>query len=304
LSKCLLADDFALNNQNLGQFLDAHSFGKRMINQYLLPMAAAIWSCPTEVMMKFPARSFLQFFDNHGLLNVQDRPQWETISGGSKNYIDAILKQSDFEICLGVDIDQVRSSDKGCALSISGEWQVFDEVVFACHPDQAYAMMSEPLQEFFEPVSHFEYQENIAYLHRDDSLMPKRKLAWSSWNYLREMNQPEKSVAVTYWMNLLQNIDLKTPILVTLNPVQPPNEGLTWQKFVYEHPVFDENALTTVDFINKHQGHKHIWFSGAYLGYGFHEDGLRSGVELARKWGVQLPWEASDYAAELQQKVS
>jgi len=276
---------------SLGEYLEKHGFSERMQQSYLLPMAAAIWSCPVSTMMKFPVGSFLQFFENHGLLNIEDRPQWETVAGGSQHYIDAILEQSNFEIRLNSPVQQVCSHYQGISITLaSGEQLEFDQVVFASHADQAYRMLSPDLQNNFYTLENFEYQENIAYLHSDLALMPKRKLAWAAWNYLRESNQEEDRVAVTYWMNLLQSIESETPLLVTLNPIQQPDESKTFKKIVYEHPVFDSAAMKCQQSLNNLQGKNGVWFCGAYLGYGFHEDGLTSAVELAKRWEIDLPW--------------
>ena len=293
IAKQTLQGSSAVNDEmSLGEFLELHRFSERMINQYLLPMAAAIWSCPVDTMMKFPALSFIQFFENHGLLNVQDRPQWETVSGGAKHYIDEIMRIADFESHCNVQIESVSALGKGVELSFKGgSSQLFDEVVFACHPNQAFELMDDKFKAQYQTMSKFEYQTNIAYLHHDTDLMPKRRLAWSSWNYLRDTSRPESSVAVTYWMNKLQNIAVDKPILVTLNPVEPPKPNKVWSKFVYEHPVFDKNAQEAVAFLKQQQGKQNLWFCGAYLGYGFHEDGLRSSVDLARSWGILLPWQ-------------
>lgn len=284
--------------KSLGEYLSLHGFGKRMQNYYLLPMAAAIWSCPVETMMSFPAGSFLRFFENHGLLNVEDRPQWETVTGGSQTYIDAILELADFEYRLNSPVKKVVKQQRQLKLSFEGGEEVFDHVVFASHGDQSYQMLSNSLQNTFDCLQHFTYQQNIAYLHRDLSLMPKRKLAWASWNYLRSTDQQENAVAVTYWINLLQNLDVATPILVTLNPLKPPAEEKTWQRIVYEHPVFDSAAMQAQLGLKSLQGKENLWFCGAYNGYGFHEDGLQSAVDIARAWQIDLPWESLEVSSE------
>ena len=277
---------------SLGDYLEMHGFDERMQSSYLLPMAAAIWSCPVTTMMKFPVGSFLQFFENHGLLNVEDRPQWETIKGGSQTYIDAMLKEAHFEHWVDSPVQSVEKKEQGVIIELqNGDKQVFDHVIFASHADQSYSMLSPELQNHFSVMKSFQYQENIAYLHTDLKLMPKRKLAWASWNYLRDTQHAENRVAVTYWMNLLQTIDTPTPLLVTLNPLELPDRDKTFQKIVYEHPVFDKPAMDAQQTIKPLQGDHNVWFCGAYLGYGFHEDGLTSAVNLARLWGVNLPWE-------------
>lgn len=291
---------------SLGEYLSLHHFDQHMQHAYLLPMAAAIWSCPVETMMKFPAGSFLQFFENHGLLNVEDRPQWETIKGGAQTYIDAVLERADFEVHTNHPVVSVEETEHGLAVFVEGKEgkapQIFDHVVFASHGDQSYRLLSAPLQAHFNPLKIFQYQENIAYLHSDSALMPKRKLAWASWNYLRDTSQPEERVAVTYWMNLLQSIDAVPPILVTLNPINPPAVDKTYRKISYEHPVFDLPAMQAQQRIQSMQGERNIWFCGAYLGYGFHEDGLSSAVNLANLWGEKLPWEQKPQATNATDK--
>ena len=277
---------------SLGAYLEKYGFNERMQSAYLLPMAAAIWSCPVQTMMKFPVGSFLQFFENHGLLNIEDRPQWETIKGGSQTYIDALLKESQFSYHLNSAVNHVYKQNDQVVVELeNGDSSQFDHVVFASHADQSYAMLSPELQTHFDAMKHFQYQENLAYLHTDLAFMPKRKLAWASWNYLRDTAHAENRVAVTYWMNLLQTIDTPTDLLVTLNPISPPEKDKTIKKIVYEHPVFDQPAMDAQPVIKQMQGDHNIWFCGAYLGYGFHEDGLTSAVNLARLWGVNLPWE-------------
>jgi len=277
---------------SLGDYLDQHGFSQRMRDYYLLPMAAAIWSCPLETMMLFPIGSFLQFFENHGLLNIEDRPQWESVVNGSEQYLKAILAKDAFKIKLASPVERVYKTDFGLAVRTQeGDEAVFDDVVFASHADETYRMLDESLKSDFHILDNFKYQENIAYLHSDLSLMPKRKLAWAAWNYLRDTQSKESPVAVTYWMNLLQNIQVETPLLVTLNPSKPPTESLTHQRIVYEHPVFDAAAMSSQPKLTQLQGKHNIWFCGSYFGYGFHEDGLTSSVNLAKLWNIDLPWE-------------
>lgn len=293
--------DLAAENQtqaSLGEYLRQHKFSQRMRNYYLLPMAAAIWSCPVKTMMAFPAMSFLRFFENHGLLNIEDRPQWETVSGGSQKYIDAILAEANFQVQLESPVLAVKKSEQGLVVKTAHSEEVFEDVVFASHGDQTWQMMSDELRSTFDCMRHFKYQQNIAYLHTDEALMPRRKLAWASWNYLRDSTNEENNVAVTYWMNLLQNFELQTPVLVTLNPRTPPSEEKTLERIVYEHPVFDQAAMDAQQQLKKLQGQEHCWFAGAYTGYGFHEDGLRSAVEVARLWQQRLPWETPQQVTE------
>lgn len=281
----------------LGSYLAKHGFSDRMRDYYLLPMAAAIWSCPLDTMMKFPVGSFLQFFENHGLLNIEDRPQWESVVNGSEQYIQAILALNTFEVRTNSPVKMVQKPDAGVMLTIeNGEQHLFDEVVFASHADETYAMLDESIKADFSILKHFKYQENIAYLHRDLALMPKRRLAWAAWNYLRDSRSAGGAVAVTYWMNLLQNLPVKTPLLVTLNPAKPPAEALTDQRIVYHHPVFDEAAMSMQTLLPSLQGKHNLWFCGSYFGYGFHEDGLTSSVKLAALWNISPPWQSTTNA--------
>ncbi|BBP43177.1 NAD(P)/FAD-dependent oxidoreductase [Thiosulfativibrio zosterae] len=276
----------------LGDYLLMHQFSNHMRDNYLLPMAAAIWSCPTETMLKFPVGSFLRFFENHGLLNVEDRPQWESVKNGSQQYINKLLELNAFAIQLNHQVKKVEKTDLGLSVYFTNDHhETFDHVVFASHADQTYAALDDKIKPDFNLLAHFKYQENIAYLHSDLDLMPKRKLAWAAWNYLRDTKSAQDKVAVTYWMNLLQNFETEVPLLVTLNPNTPPAESLTHERLVYEHPVFDSAAMRAQKQLSAIQGKHNLWFCGSYFGYGFHEDGLTSSVNLARLWDLHLPWE-------------
>lgn len=290
--KAALQDASFTNAESLNDFLDRHRFGEGMRNDYLLPMAAAIWSCPTEIMLKFPARSFLQFFENHGLMNVNERPQWETIRGGSRGYIDAILAENRFTIHTYQAIDQVRRTDNGVYLADVD--QHFDACVFAGHADQTLASLTDADAQEQSILGAFQFQENQAYLHHDISLMPKRRAVWSSWNYLGQKNESSgRAVAVTYWMNHLQQLKTDTPWLVTLNPFAPPKPELTRKKITYHHPVFDDKTAIAQQELRNIQGHRQCYYAGAWTGYGFHEDGLRSAMSAAAAFGITPPWQAN-----------
>jgi predicted NAD/FAD-binding protein len=276
----------------LGDYLTENHFGQTMQHDYLLPMAAAIWSCPTETMLKFPAQSFLQFFANHGLLNVNDRPQWRTVINGARTYLEKIVALNSFavyqhgvtEVALGETAEHsvsLRSSD--------GQTHVFDQVVFACHADEAYALLNDAS---FALLQNFTYQHNQAWLHTDRAQMPKKEMAWASWNYLSGKNyQAKRAVGVTYWMNALQPLNTTENIFVTLNPIVEPRADLVIKTIDYQHPVFDPQAIQAQGQLPGIQGLKSCWFAGAYAGYGFHEDGLASAVGLAKLWQIALPWE-------------
>ncbi|WP_082676408.1 NAD(P)/FAD-dependent oxidoreductase [Thiomicrospira sp. WB1] len=294
--------DLSLNRQQLaqwtlGEYLDHHRFSLKMRNHYLLPMAAAIWSCPTATMLDFPASSFLQFFDNHGLLNINDRPQWQTVCGGSCRYVEKILAKQAFTHRLNTPIARVHpkpESHQVAVTRLSGETEYFDQVVLASHADQSLTMLDPAWRPDFGLLKAFEYQKNQAYLHTDTALMPQRKKTWAAWNYLRQDGAREDRVAVTYWMNRLQGIESQHPLLVTLNPTQAPDPAKVIQTIEYDHPVFSQVAMAAQKRLGEIQGLHGLWFAGAWTGYGFHEDGLRSAVDIATHFGIGLPWEEGE----------
>ena len=277
----------------LGDYLRENAFGQTMQQDYLLPMAAAIWSCPTETMLKFPAQSFLQFFANHGLLNVNDRPQWRTVINGARTYLEKIVALNRFAVHQHAVTDVALADTDGQTVSLrssDGQSHVFDQVVFACHADEAYALLN---NSEFDLLKSFTYQANRAWLHTDRAQMPSKEMAWASWNYLSGKNyQAERAVGVTYWMNALQPLKTAENIFVTLNPIVEPRADLVLKVIDYQHPVFDPQAMHAQAQLPDIQGLKSCWFTGAYTGYGFHEDGLASAVRLAKQWQISLPWEA------------
>lgn len=289
--KAALRDPAFPKDESLGDFLERRRFGVGLRDDYLLPMAAAIWSCPTEVMLEFPALSFLQFFENHGLMNVNDRPQWETIKGGSRSYIDAMLKDVRFNYRLNCPINRVIREPDGIYLPETSER--FDACIFAGHADQTLAALDEADAHEQAVLGAFRFQENQAYLHHDKDLMPRRRAVWSSWNYLGQKGASgHRAVAVTYWMNHLQQLDTPSDWLVTLNPFQPPRAELIRAKITYHHPVFDAKTSRAQQQLPQLQGHRNCYYAGAWTGYGFHEDGLRSAVNIALAFGITPPWQA------------
>ena len=276
----------------LGDFLDALRVGHAMRDHYLLPMAAAIWSCSTAAMLDFPARSLARFFDNHGLLNINDRPQWHTVRGGSRAYIERLT--APFADCIerGDRVVSVQPGRGGVMVRTeSGRRSRFDHVVIAAHADQALEMLSTPSDRQRALLSRFRYQSNRAVLHRDARLMPRRRRVWSSWNYLRDgQHQRADAVSVTYWMNALQPLATRQDYFVSLNPLDEPAERLTDAEFEYMHPVFDAQAVAAQAALREIQGEGNVWLCGSYFGYGFHEDGLSSALEVAARLGVDAPW--------------
>jgi predicted NAD/FAD-binding protein len=288
-----LIDDPALEAQTLGDFLDAHRFGLAMRMRYLLPMAAAIWSCPPQTMLGFPAASFMRFFDNHGLLDVRNRPQWRTVVGGSRSYLARLTAGIESRIRLGRTVRCVRRDERGVTVvDGQGETHRFDQVVLACHADQALRLLEQP--DIWEErlLGAFPYQSNRVLLHSDARLMPRRRRVWSSWNYLSGADvSGERAVSVTYWMNRLQGLPDTRNYFVTLNPLSEPDPASVWGEYHYEHPVFGARAMRVQPLLDRIQGRRRTWFCGAYGGYGFHEDGLRSGLAVGRAFGIAPPWE-------------
>jgi uncharacterized protein len=270
----------------LGEFLAKHRFGTAFRDDYLVPMAAAIWSCPTKTMLTFPMGSFVRFFNNHGLLQITNRPRWFTIDGGSKKYVDKIaetLSSAGGTIRLNASVNAIRRTTNGILLEYNGTTERFDHVVLATHTDQAQQLIQDIRPNEASVLSSIAYQSNAAYLHTDLSLMPKSRNAWAAWNYLSKTRgtDQEQSVSVTYWLNKLQPLPFTTPVFVSLNPISEPDPSKVIQRFNYSHPVFDLRSTKAQQALPTLQGQQNTWFAGAWTGYGFHEDGFRSGKLVA-----------------------
>ncbi len=283
----------------LGEWLTTERYSDGFIHDHLLPMGAAIWSCPVGTMTAFPARSFIKFFDNHGLLDFGARPIWRTVTGGSQRYVAKLAEALDGRIRLSSPVVSIQRDANGVTLATpSGAPERFDAVILACHGDQAHAILSDKTEQEDGILGSFSYQENEAILHGDAALMPKRKAVWAAWNYLAEGAQgPDRKVAVSYWMNKLQNLDNAVPLFVSLNPLHQPREELVYRRFSYAHPVFDTAAISAQRDLPSIQGRGGVWYCGSYCGWGFHEDGLRSGIAVARALGADVPWPSDVPAA-------
>ncbi|MBU6140012.1 MAG: NAD(P)-binding protein [Proteobacteria bacterium] len=287
----ILARDFDVN-YTLKNLLDDLGVKDYFREFYLLPMSGAIWSCPVETMLAYPAQSFVRFFKNHGLLTVANQPQWYTVAGGSKEYVKKIVTKIGAEsISLNDEVISVeRLADKVLLRSKKGE-EFFDAVFFACHGDQVLGALKNPTPQEKAVFSNFKYQPNLAVLHRDSSLMPKSKKAWASWVYAKNSQNKNQQISVTYWMNNLQNIDQKYPLFVTLNPSEKILEEKIFARFNYDHPIFDSEAVKAQEEISALQGVDKIYFCGAYQKYGFHEDGISSALAAINKINVFAPWQ-------------
>lgn len=278
------------DSPTLGEYLTREGYGPGFIEDHLLPMAAAIWSCPVETMLTFPARSFVRFFCNHGLLDFTARPLWHTVTGGSREYVRRISEPFASRIRLSTPVRRIRRDTFGVEVTTDSGSERFDEVVIATHGDTALAMLEDPDPRERAILGCFSYQKNTAILHRDPSLMPQRKRLWAAWNYLSASKGGGRDVAVTYWMNRLQNIDRKHPLFVSLNPLTEPDPASVFARFEYDHPVFDTAAIEAQRLLPEIQGRQRTWFCGSYCGWGFHEDGLRAGIAVAKSLGSTAPW--------------
>lgn len=273
---------------SVGALLERERMSEHFRDHFLLPMAAAIWSCPTRTMLDFPAESLARFFNNHGLLNLIDRPLWRSVSGGSARYVERFLEDIGHEQVRLDAAQAVHRTQHGVEVSLaSGARPRFDDVVLACHADQALALLQQPSAAEQDLLGRFRYQPNRTYLHTDSGLMPQRRQVWSSWNYLSQVAQDGTSaVSVTYWMNRLQGLETQHDYLVSLNPLRPPADETIIAEMDYDHPVFDQAAMDAQPRLADLQGQDRLWFCGSYFGYGFHEDGLASAVAMAERFGV------------------
>ena len=270
----------------LGDYLKRQGFSEAFRDDHLLPMAAAIWSSPAHTLMDYPAEAFIRFCGNHGLLKLVDRPAWRTVEGGSRTYVER-LSQKIADIRLGAGVRAVRRTDQGVLIHDDQERvERFDHVVIGAHADQALAMLEDPSDREREILGSIKYSRNFTVLHTDRGLMPRRRRAWASWNYIGT----GEGLCVTYWMNRLQGLPGQD-LFVTLNPPRAPKPGALLRSEIYEHPIFNPAAIQAQKRLWDLQGRGGVWFCGAYFGAGFHEDGLQSGLAVAEQLGgVRRPW--------------
>lgn len=279
------------NPISLAQLLDRERFGQTMRDWYLLPMAAAIWSAPVKDILGFPAAHFLTFCLNHRLLQIQERPQWKTVVGGSRCYVEKLIEQLS-DVRLNAPVHRIERLPDFVAVHTASGVENFDAVVLACHAPTSLTLLDAAPQER-EVLQAFRYQENRAVLHTDIRLLPRRKKVWSAWNYLsRGGASQEQPVAVSYLLNQLQALPFTQPVIVTLNPHIEPLPDLVVKELTYEHPILDAAAAQAQTRLPSIQGLDRVWFCGAWAGYGFHEDGLKSALRVVRDFGVEIPWGA------------
>lgn len=284
------AKDVADERMTLGELLDEMNMCGDFRTRYLLPMAASIWSTPREKMLDYPAKTFLNFFENHGLLTLFDQPQWYTVNGGSREYVKRLMSDFEGEVRLSAEIKAVVRNENSVSIQFAdNRKEEFDSIVFACHADQTKALIEDlaPLEK--EILEHFKFQTNRVFTHQDTAFMPTRKQCWSSWVYL-ESGGAGEGVSLSYWMNNLQPLAVPDPVVVTLNPDKQPAQDAVFDSWQTEHPLFDRAAVDAQTKLDALQGKNGTYYCGAWTGYGFHEDGLRSGLDVAEKLGARIPW--------------
>ena len=280
------------NQRSLRDFLNEGGYSVAFADWYLLPMAAAIWSCPTGQMLDTPLATFVRFCSNHGLLQIFDRPAWRTVRGGSREYVKKIAAQLD-DIRLACPVHAVTREGCGLRVTHAAGSEPFDQVVMACHSDQALAILGFSASDAQRAVlSAVRYQPNRAVLHTDRALLPRDEKLWSAWNYFAGSGEPgQQPVGVSYLINKLQPLPFRKPVVVTLNPARAPDPAKVIAEFDYAHPIFDGPAIAAQQRLAEVQGEHGIWLAGAWGSYGFHEDGLKSALNVVNRLGIQAPWQ-------------
>ncbi len=268
--------------QPLGEFLETHKFGSAFRHWYLLPMLGCIWSCPTDQMLQFPVATMVRFCHNHGLIQVVNRPQWFTVTGGAKHYVEKLLQHIP-RSHLQTPVKRIERNGSEVRVFTAGGAEDFDGVVLACHADQALSLLAQPTPQEQALLGAIRYHPNKAVLHTDTSVMPKKKLAWAAWNYERatDLGLESSRVCLHYWINRLQPLPFSEDVVVSLNPVRAIDPSKVLGEYDYAHPVFDLAAIEAQSQLPRLQGQHNTWYAGAWMGYGFHEDGFKAGRDAA-----------------------
>ena len=271
-------------NQTLGEFLKFKKMSDYFIKFHIIPMVSAIWSVPTDLAYKMPMSLFINFFQNHGLFKIKNRPQWYTVTGRSKVYVKKILNTINGEYFKNYKIKNVLRNQNGIKLyyGSSNEYFEYDKVIFAVPADEILKLINDPSENEKKILKNFQYKKNIAYLHNDERLMPNRKNVWSSWNSILDKNDIKKN-CITYWLNKLQNLKTKKNYFLTLNPFISIEDNKIIKKVEFTHPFYDLKMINAQKYLSELQGVNNTYFCGSYFGYGFHEDGLNSGIEVSNK---------------------
>ena len=267
----------------LGEYLEKNKLSKPFIDYHIIPMVSAIWSMPPLEASKMPISFFIKFFKNHGLFKLKNRPQWYTVSNRSRTYVNRIISKISGEYYKNYKVHKLKRKSSGIDLYYGGQSDFFDydKVVIATHADEALELIDEPLEEEKKILSNFSYKENIAYIHTDSRAMPKNKKAWCSWNSSIDDKDTKKN-SISYWLNLLQNLKCKEDIFLTLNPYFEIDKSKILKKVSFTHPYYDQRALDTQHELSKLQNQRDLLFCGSYFGYGFHEDGIKSSLEMLK----------------------
>ena len=266
--------------ETLGDYLEKSRLSEYFIEYHIIPMVAAIWSMPFSKAKEMPLKLFLNFFINHGLFRLKNRPQWYTVTNRSRTYVKKILKKISGEIFKNYKINNISRNDDNVRVSIGNEYLDYDQVVLACHADQSLNILNDPTEKENDILNKFTYVRNMAFLHTDTNLMPLRKKAWSSWNSISKDNK----TCVTYWLNKLQNLKTDKNYFLTLNLVEKIDENKVIKQKQFTHPYFNNENVNLQKDLHLLQGRKRTWFCGSYFGYGFHEDGLKSSMELIKNF--------------------
>ena len=271
-----------IQNTSLSDYLDQSKISEYFKNYHIIPMVAAIWSMPFSKAKDMPLKLFLNFFINHGLFKLKDRPQWFTVAGRSKSYVSKILPEISGEYYKNYKVKKITRSENNVRINIGAndDFVDYDGVVLACHANESLALLAEPSEQEKNILSEFQYVTNNAFLHTDEQLMPKNKLAWSSWNSISK--QDLTNTCVTYWLNLLQNLNTDKNYFLTLNPIQSIEPEKVIKKVIFTHPYFNLKNTNLQKDLKLLQGKNRTWFCGSYFGYGFHEDGLKSALEVVK----------------------
>jgi predicted NAD/FAD-binding protein len=274
--------------QPLGEFLHAQAFSTEFREWYFLPMIGCIWSCPTDQMLKFPVATMVRFCHNHGLLQVSNRPQWFTVAGGARNYVSKIVARI-ADKRLNTPVRLIERDEQGVRIITDGHAERFDKLVLATHSDQALALLRDPTPAEQAVLGSIRYHDNQAVLHTDTGVLPSNPLAWAAWNYERaESHTEQAAVCLHYLLNRLQPLPFQQEVMVSLNPVRKIRSDQVLAEFSYAHPVFDLAAIRAQQELPGLQGSLHTWYCGAWTGYGFHEDGLKSGLQAARQLLIEI----------------
>ena len=271
-----------LDGETLGSYLDKSNFSKYLVEYHIIPMVAAIWSMPFSKAKEIPLKLFLNFFINHGLFKLRNRPQWYTVTGRSRTYVKKVLNKISGEIFKNYKVISVNRNENNVRIKIGEDYLDYDHIVLASHADQSLKMLDKPTEEEQRILSKFKYVSNQAVLHSDEKLMPKKKLAWSSWNSISN----GKQTSVTYWLNNLQNLKSDNNFFLTLNPFCEINKESIIKKINFTHPHFNSDTLKHQKSLFSLQGKKRTWYCGSYFGYGFHEDGIKSTINLMKNFKI------------------